>query len=273
MIIKVLVENTSSSDEFGFEHGLSLFIETENHNLLFDTGGSALFYDNAVKMGIDLTKVDMVVISHGHYDHGGGLETFLKINDNAKIYLHRKAFEKHIGNRADGRKEYIGLDERLLPNDRFVFCDDLKIDKELELFSRVKQERFVPSGNADLLVKLGEEHFLDDFSHEQNLIINENGKTLLISGCAHNGIVNILGKYQELKGGTPDYVIGGFHLTNPGKNEDEKPSVVTEIGEILLNTKTQYFTCHCTGMTSYKHLKAVLGDKIDYLSVGQGLVL
>ena len=149
MIVKVLSENTASSEKFGCEHGLSLYIETDTNKILFDTGASGLFAENAKKLGVDLTKVNLSVLSHGHYDHGGGLKTFLSINSIAKIYVQKRAFEKHYANRPGGIKEYIGLDESLLPNERFVFCGErFTIDEELELFSGVKAERLVPSGNT-----------------------------------------------------------------------------------------------------------------------------
>ena len=78
MIIKTLVENTSISKDFGNEHGLSLYIETNALKILFDVGASELFLKNAEKLGVNITDVDFLVISHGHYDHGGGLKTFFK---------------------------------------------------------------------------------------------------------------------------------------------------------------------------------------------------
>lgn len=274
MIVKVLSENTSISDELGSEHGLSLYIETGSDKILFDTGASGLFAENAEKLSVDLKKVDLAVLSHGHYDHGGGLKTFLGINSEAKVYLHKRAFEQHYANRPGGIKAYIGLDMSLLPNERFVFCgDSLQINDELELFSGVKAERLIPSGNTDLLLKVCEDYLLDDFAHEQNLIISKNGKTLLIAGCAHNGIVNIVDHFKAKKGRFPDYVIGGFHLYNRGNDQSEAPAVVDEIGKYLLTTGSKYYTCHCTGLLSYDRLKAVMGDKIDYLSTGAQLNL
>ena len=117
-------------------------------------------------MGVDLTRIDLAVISHGHYDHGGGLKTFLGINNRAKIYLHHKAFEPHYANRPGGVKAYIGLDESLLPNERFVFCGErFVIDHELELFSGVVSKRLVPSGNTDLFMKDGDAFVQDNFAH------------------------------------------------------------------------------------------------------------
>lgn len=274
MIVKVLSENISTSSEFGSEHGLSLYIETENHKLLFDTGASSLFSENAKKLGIDLTQVDLVIISHGHYDHGGGLKTFLQINSKARIFLHQKAFDQHYANRSGGLKAYIGLDKELLTNDRFVFCGDhFKIDEELELFSGVVARRLIPRGNIDLFMKLGNDYVQDNFAHEQNLIINNQGKTLLLSGCAHNGIINIIDQFKEDRGNLPDYVIGGFHLYNHGTKENEDPDIVDKIAKFLLETHAQYYTCHCTGLESYHRLKTIMDENIDYISTGDQLTI
>ena len=172
MIIQVLSENTAASEDFGCEHGLSLYAETKKHRLLFDTGASGLFAENAEKLDVDLSAVDIAVLSHDHYDHGGGLKTFLEKNEQAKVYVQERAFEPHYSNRAGGIKAYIGLDSSLLPNERFVFCGGhRKIDGELELFSQVREITPVPSGNAELYRKAGEAFVPDDFAHEQNLVI------------------------------------------------------------------------------------------------------
>ena len=85
MIIKTLVENTSISKDFGNEHGLSLYIETNALKILFDVGASKLFLKSAEKLGVNITDVDFLVISHGHYDHGGGLKNFFKENTKAEV--------------------------------------------------------------------------------------------------------------------------------------------------------------------------------------------
>lgn len=269
MLIKTLVENTSISEEFGSEHGLSLYIETKRHKILFDTGASALFAENARKMDVNLKEVDIAILSHGHYDHGGGLATFLKINTQAKVFLNQNAFGKYYANRKNVGQKYIGLDESLMSNDRFVFVGENDvIDEELELFSNVKGQRYRPSGNKDLFKMIGDSYINDDFSHEQNLIVKEADKTVLVAGCAHNGIVNILDHFQTQKGCFPCVVIGGFHLYNRSNNQSEDPEIVTEIGQCLIRTNAKFFTCHCTGLESYHCLKEVMGEKIDYLSTG-----
>ena len=157
MKLTVLSENTSVSDALEHEHGLSVYIETADHHILFDTGAGFIFIRNAEKLGVDLATVDLLVISHGHYDHGGGLRTFLEVNSHANIYIHKQAFEAHYSKRSEGIAS-IGLDETLLPNDRFVFCgDQAVIDENIEVFSRVKSKRFIPFCNATLLMKHGDE--------------------------------------------------------------------------------------------------------------------
>lgn len=274
MIIKTLVENTSISEKFKSEHGLSLYIETKNHKILFDLGASKLFLENAKKLKIDLSEVDLVIISHGHNDHGGGLKDFLNINSKAKIYMNQKVFDKHYSNKPNGEKIYIGLDVSLMPNNRFVYVGDhLIIDNELELFSTVKGTRLNPPGNQDLLMEVGNKLVQDDFAHEQNLIIREGEKTLIVAGCAHKGIVNILDYFSAEKNVSLSHVIGGFHLYNRSANKSADSAFVSQIGEYLKSTGLMFYTCHCTGIEPYKDLKAILGKKIEYLASGSQLTL
>ncbi|MFA9424467.1 MAG: MBL fold metallo-hydrolase [Sedimentibacter sp.] len=274
MIIKTLVENTSISNEFKSQHGLCLYIETKKHKLLLDLGANDMFVDNAKKMNIDLSAVDLVVISHGHYDHGGGLAKFLEVNSKAKIYLSKNAFEKHYSYIENENKRYVGLDENLMSNDRFIFVDNqMVIDDELELFSNVKGYKFNPSENKRLYTEKDNLLVQDSFSHEQNLIIREGGKTLLLVGCAHSGIINIIEHFRDMTTTSPDYVIGGFHLSNPAGDRYEDLATVRQIGDYLKNTDSKYYTCHCTGTIPYELLKEVMGDKVDYLSGGTEITI
>ncbi len=274
MKIKTLSENTSISEEIGHEHGLSLYIETKKHKLLFDTGGNDLFAKNAQKMGVDIKEIDTVIISHGHYDHGGGLKTFLEVNSKAVIFLQEKAFDEHFANRSSGVKGYIGLDINLLPNERFHFVDkELQIDDELFLFSHVQGDQFIPAGNQDLFMIEDQELVPDNFVHEQNLLINEDQKKVLIAGCAHRGIVNILEHILREKSIEPDVVIGGFHLYNRASDQSEDPELVNGIAKALLEHKGKFYTCHCTGIKSYQLLKTIMIDRLDYLSAGSEILI
>jgi len=269
MRITALAENESHFENLVSEHGLSLYIETKKHQLLFDTGQGSLFAENAVKLGVDLTQIDLCILSHGHYDHGGGLRTFLKLNTKSPIYTNIKSFGEYYANRANAPKEYIGLDKTLPFVERFVFTGGyLAVEDGIEIFSSVTGQTLLPAGNSDLFEKTGDSFIPDNFSHEQNLILTENGKTILIAGCAHKGIINIVESFHDLKGCYPDHVVGGFHLYNKASGGSEDEDTVNAIGRYLLLTGSKYYTCHCTGMAAYNSLKTVMTDKIDYLSTG-----
>ncbi len=268
MIIKALVENTSISKDFGSEHGLSLYIETRKHKILFDVGASELFLQNAEKLDINIADIDFLVISHGHYDHGGGLRTFLKANTTAEVFLHRQAFEKHYARRPNGELDFIGLEESLKVNRQLIATSErFIIYKGIQVFSNVIQKEPLARSNNGLLTELNGQMTDDSFAHEQNLIIEEDGKSFLVTGCAHNGIINILEHFKELKGHMPDYVIGGFHLSSRS-SENEDFDTVDKISKYLLGTKAKYYTCHCTGIKAYERLKSAMGDRIKYLSTG-----
>ncbi|OLN31430.1 hypothetical protein [Desulfosporosinus metallidurans] len=161
-----------------------------------------------------------------------------------------------------------------MPNDRFIFVgNQIVIDEELELCSNVKGTVLNPSGNKDLLTKLESSLVQDDFAHEQNLIIKEDGKTLLVAGCAHNGIVKIIDHLRATGNDSPDHGIRGFHLYNRSADKHEDPAIVRLITEYLKNTGSKYYTCHCTGLESYKILKEIMGEKIGYLATGSQLII
>ena len=131
MKVITLFENRTISKEYKYKHGLSMYIETSNHKILFDTGTDESFAYNACKLGVNLEDIDIAVISHGHFDHGGGLEAFLKLNSKAKIYIGKGAFDNHLLKIFGIIKHNIGLKKELLSNNRFVFVDGLmKIDDE-----------------------------------------------------------------------------------------------------------------------------------------------
>jgi len=266
MKITVLAENTANRADLKTVHGLSIYIETPKHKLLFDTGPEDIAFVNAAKLGIDLADVDTVVISHGHDDHGGALKRFLESNSKARIYIRRQAFEPHFADVA-GEKKYIGLDAELAENERIVFTGDaMLIDDELFLFSAV--EPSLDTQSRKVLLKQGADGLeQDDFTHEQNLILTAEGKSVLFSGCAHSGVNGIL---KEALRHQPDIyaVIGGFHLYNPNSKATEPEELVRRLAENLADSETVFYTCHCTGQKAFDIMRETMGEKLKYLSTG-----
>lgn len=263
MKVKVLLENTPARSDALTEHGLSLYIETKKHKLLFDMGQTDMFAQNAQTLGVDLSGVDIAFLSHGHYDHGGGLSRFMELNSAAPIYMSRHAFEPHYA----GAERNIGLDIALAGNPRFISVEDhLEIDDELSLFSCNGLPHPYETDSAGLTTLCEGKPIPEDFRHEQYLLIRDGSRRILISGCSHKGILNIMDWFR------PDILIGGFHfmkLDLHGKGKD----TLTQAASTLCTYPTAYYTCHCTGVEQYEFLKSIMGNKLHYLSSGQEIIL
>ena len=202
--ITALVENTSADPRLGAEHGLSLYIETGAHHILFDMGQTALYAANARALGVDLAGVDLAVLSHGHYDHGDGLAHFLAANPGAPVYLSRYAFEPHY----HGSTKNIGLEPALAQNLRLRFTGETTpLGDGLTLYACNARPRRHDLGSFGLTTVRDGAFVAEDFRHEQYLLIEQAGKRVLISGCFHKGILDLVEWFR------PDVLVGGFHFS------------------------------------------------------------
>ena len=257
MKIVSLMENTSCSPSLHAEHGLSLYIETQGVKILFDAGQSDLFSENAAQLGVPLEQVDMAVLSHGHYDHSGGLQRFLEINDHACIYMNRGASGEHWS----GDDHYIGIDRTLMDSGRIVLTDDeMQLTPFMRLLSCNGRQTKYPSSGQGLTIREGNIFTQDAFLHEQYLEITENGRRILISGCSHKGILNIMDWMQ------PDVLVGGFHFMkiDPATGAD----ALRQAARTLLSWPAEYYTGHCTGASQFDFLKTIMGERLHDLSAG-----
>ncbi len=272
MKLTCLLENTASNSCLAAEHGLSVLVETKRHVVLFDSGASRAFAENAKIMGIDLTRVDTAVLSHGHSDHGGGLPYFLKENAQAKIYLRGSAFGEFISCR-DGQSREISLPRELFGEERLIIQDtDLRLDEELFLFGDVKNTEFSSFANRTLYVKEGTALRRDEFSHEQNLVVFDEGRTALLCGCSHSGIVNIIEAMRLRLGKYPNAAIGGFHLMQEEYSEEEL-DLIRRMAARLKTYPTVFYTCHCTGQKAFLQMREIMGEQLQYFSGGDILTL
>lgn len=258
MKIQVLIENLSCREDLACEHGLSLYIETGKHRILFDAGQSGAFADNAEKLGVDLRSVDFAVLSHGHYDHGGGLSRFLEINKAAKIYINKEALFPHFNR----NQKNIGVNDALPESSRLVFVGDVfRLEDGITLYSCNDRQRPYPTDQCGMSVLQNGQLQPDDFRHEQYLMIEENGRRVCISGCSHKGILNITDWFQ------PDVLIGGFHFVDLAlKGEDVK--ILQNAAEKLTQYSTIFYAGHCTGTSQFLFLKQIMGEQLHKFSTG-----
>lgn len=251
MKLWVLIENTAR-EGFQAEHGLSLYLEVCGKRILFDAGQSDAFAHNAQKLGIDLSRVDLAILSHGHYDHGGGLAHFLARNSTAPVYLSRHAFEPH----RNGAGKDIGLCPLLKDSGRLIYVDaPCSLGPGLRLSTLAIQDCLHPMDPAGLTMADGQP---EDFRHEIYLEILENGQKILLSGCSHKGILNITAHF------TPQILVGGFHFKHLATTD---PRLATA-GEQLRRLPTRYYTGHCTGQEQFDALMPILAHQLFAIHAG-----
>ncbi len=263
MKITILLENSDGNNGCAFEHGLSVYIETARHRILADTGASGKSIENAALLGIDLTKVDLVFLSHGHYDHSGGILDFYKLNKTAPVYMQKTAVLEYYSG-----EKFIGIAPEIkdLPTVHFLE-GNYKVDDEVEFFSGVVERRYWPSGNFTMARKEGDSMVPDTFDHEQSLVIHGE-KEVLVCGCAHCGILNILDKYRSLFGRDPELVIGGFHMMKKTDYTEEEKELVIRTAEELAQMDTVFYTGHCTGGKALSLMSPILSEKLIPLYSG-----
>lgn len=270
MKIVTLLENTSRRPGLAAARGLSIYVETAAHRILFDMGPDASFLDNARALGVDLAAVDLAVLSHGHSDHGGGLTDFCEVNSRAKIYLRREALGAYYAVLPGQEPHYVGLPRLLATlSERFVFTGEReKLGEGLTLFSGVEDDPSLRAAAPKLRERTRAGFRPDGFAHEQHLIVEENGRAALLAGCGHLGIVNTLRAAERLLGRRPDVVFGGFHLFELPPDAPESEALMAATAAELQKGTTVYYTGHCTGDWAYERLKEALGERLRPMNCG-----
>ncbi|MFA6701521.1 MAG: MBL fold metallo-hydrolase [Dysgonamonadaceae bacterium] len=279
MKIVTLTDNSTSDPKLQTEHGLSVYIEFGDHKILFDTGKSDVFIKNAEALNIDLRQVTDVVISHGHYDHIGGLVSFLRINTNAKVYLKKEIFDYQYYSIKGTVSKKIGWSETLVEyKNRFIFLNnDFYIEDNLIFISNIEDIYPKPKGN-ELLYKLKEAHFeLDDFRHELVFCLDTGNELCVFSGCSHNGITNMLYTIKKyFKDKKIKLIFGGLHLIDAIKFIQTE--TVKEINEIAfevdyLSENAILFTGHCTSDKAKDIISKKMGRRFNTFYAGHVIEL
>ncbi|MBN1392823.1 MAG: MBL fold metallo-hydrolase [Sedimentisphaerales bacterium] len=257
--ITILVDDTASRPPLLTEHGLSLWIEYKDKRILFDTGQSNLLLKNAEKLGVDLSMTDAIVISHGHYDHTGGLPAVLKLATNAAIYFHPAAVKPKYSCK-EFKARPIGMPEaakQAIKNRKVIWTE-----KPLQLCNGVTLTGQIPRKND--FEDVGGAFFVDENCHipdnlldDQALFIESPNGLIVVLGCAHSGAVNTLNYVTKLTGQDHIYaVIGGMHLLNANKNRMERTIEAFKKYGI-----EKIVPLHCTGSKAIEYLRESFPDK------------
>ncbi|HJO94414.1 MAG TPA: MBL fold metallo-hydrolase [Victivallales bacterium] len=254
------------------EHGFSCFIEHDSGNYLFDTGSGAGVVKNASILRKDLNSIEAIILSHGHHDHAGGLEKVLKTIDSkkVKIYAHPDIFMKKYAEH-DGRTIYAGIPfhkaylkslgaEFTLKNSFFEIGQNFYMTGTVPLknsYETIGDDLFAVDRDGELLKP-------DPLKDDNSLVFNTDKGLIIVLGCAHRGIVNIMDYVSDKFDGENIYgIIGGTHLA-PASDMRFAKTI-----EALKNYNVQFLaTSHCTGLEKAGLLAGEFKDKFFYASVG-----
>ena len=265
MRILVLVEDTVRFDVPGLrgEHGISLLIEHAGKRLLFDVGQSGLFIDNARLLGASLDSIDALVLSHGHYDHTGGLPNAIDLLEGrgTRLVAHPEVFEAKVRENGESIGSPIGFSEAEKAFNLELTAELLELGNGIYFTGEVPQdyERPEPLGYR---LRDGA-RIPDELRDDASLIFDTEEGAIVVTGCAHAGIVNIARYAADVTGKPVHALVGGFHLVNA--SEERLTRTVAAFKEMEVD---RILPGHCTGHVAVCRLAAELGaQKIDTGSV------
>ena len=251
-----VLSDAKARNGFRSEHGLSFYIEADQRRLLFDTGASQTFIHNAERLGIDLDHIDMVVLSHGHYDHGDGLpfvkHTTLVSHPGCFVRRYRKKGHEYLGISLDGKEIRDRFDLR--PSEK-----PFRLSEHLYFLGEIPRIHGFESWESPYILENGKEDLIVDDSGLA--CVTESG-LVVVSGCAHSGICNMTSHAIKIAGVKKvRAVIGGFHL----KNADERTRKTVEYFKEM-GVKDVY-PSHCTMGPALEMFHEVFG--LNEVKVGQ----
>lgn len=278
MKIHILMENTTHKEELAAEHGLSILIEHDNHRILLDAGKTAAFMENAGLMGLDLSDVEYAVLSHGHYDHSGGLGVWHSVNPDRKIYA-MKGYDGEHYSASRGEVHEIGVPKEVLAQcgGSVIQVDGMKqLDKNVYMLGHSHGKLADIGERAKLYVKRNGELEPDDFAHEGSLVIRTGKGLVVFNSCSHAGICNILDDVEVAFPGEKVYAfVGGLHMMSFAKGVEgciySREEVAAMAERVKASGVSAIYTGHCTGSVAVRMLEDELGDMVYAISTGMSL--
>jgi 7,8-dihydropterin-6-yl-methyl-4-(beta-D-ribofuranosyl)aminobenzene 5'-phosphate synthase len=250
------------------EHGLSFYVEADDRFILFDTGQNLAIANNAEVLGIDLGRIDTVVLSHGHYDHSSGLKSLLDCNTNFTLCAHPDVFGPKLRGAGDKHK-YIGIpiDRNALEQKGINIRldeDSARIAPGITTTGEIAFENDFEAVEPEFHLKKGEDYPSDTLADDRALILDTEKGLVVLLGCSHRGVVNTLNHVTQITGRQRIHaILGGLHL---GKASDEKLSkIVDHLGAFGLE---KIGVGHCTGPKAFVALANEFKEKVFLNTVG-----
>ncbi|OFV68688.1 MAG: beta-lactamase domain-containing protein [Candidatus Syntrophoarchaeum caldarius] len=265
--IITLSENTPARDGFIGEYGLSVLIERGSEKILFDTGQGTACVRNADLMGVKLDDIGIIILSHGHYDHTGGLKSVLHRTGRVDVYAHPDIFCKRYAIRGD-HKRSIGIpferSELEALGARFILSRDPVHLNDIIISGEIKRQTAFELPDPALFIEDQGTLKPDPFADDQAIAIKTSDGLIIILGCAHSGMVNTIAQLIELtREDRIHTIIGGTHLMFAEKRQIEasiKYLKSIEVGKIGVS--------HCTGHEASNRLKEAFGDRFFMNNAG-----
>lgn len=260
--VTILVENTTPMTGFYGEYGFAALVVVDDKKFLFDTGSADAVLKNAAAGGIDLSQIDDLIISHGHFDHTGAVIPFLKTGPHKRMYGHSNMFTPRyvvLGEYKRGIGISFTKEEISSHGAEFISTDDFtEIHPGVFVTGEIPRSNDYEDVGGSFYVYEGDQLIPDMLADDMSMVINHPDGLIIISGCAHSGIINTI-KYAQQKTGQSKVLafIGGTHLS--GASEDRMTWTLATLKEFHID---RIIACHCTGFDAMVKLRNALGDKV-----------